>query len=445
MSEPIISVSGLRGIIGDQFTPFVAVKYVSAFCSSLPSGPVVLARDGRATGMMLMDAVRATLIGHGHQVLDAGVAATPTVGVLVRERHAVGGIQISASHNPPAYNGLKLFGSAGRVLPNNDGVRVLQAYRQGDAAWKTYDKLGDVQSLSDPHAEHERLVLSIVDVPKIRAKSFRVYLDSNHGAGSLLGRRVLEKLGCQAQIGGESPDGNFSHPPEPLAENLIDVSHAVAQTGCDVGFCQDPDADRLAVLDELGKYIGEECTVALCLMQILSERRGPIVTNCATSCMNRILAEQAGVEFAHSKVGEANVVDLMLATNAIFGGEGNGGPIDPRVGLVRDSFVGMSLILALMSRTGKTISQLVSELPKRSMIKSKMEMSSADLQQRVDRLYQRLRANEVSHLDGLKLSWPDRWILLRASNTEPIVRLIAEAPTDVEAASLIAVAKSAMA
>jgi phosphomannomutase len=444
MSEPIISVSGLRGIIGDQFTPFVAVKYVSAFCSSLPVGPVVLARDGRSTGTMLMDAVRATLVGHGHSVLDAGVAATPTVGVLVRERKAVGGIQISASHNPPAYNGLKLFGNAGRVLPSKDGVSVLQAYREGRAAWTSYDKLGAVQTLADPHAEHERLVLNIVDVPKIRAKSFRVFLDSNHGAGSLLGRRVLEKLGCQTQIGGDSPDGQFSHPPEPLAENLLDVSRQVAKSGCDVGFCQDPDADRLAVLDETGKYIGEECTVALCLMQILSERRGPIVTNCATSCMNRILAEQSGVAFAHSKVGEANVVDLMLELNAIFGGEGNGGPIDPRVGLVRDSFVGMALILALMKRTGKSISQLVSDLPKRSMIKSKMEMSASDLQQRVDRLYQRLQANEVSHLDGLKLSWPDRWILLRASNTEPIVRLIAEAPTEAEATALIADAKAAM-
>jgi phosphomannomutase len=394
---------------------------------------------------MFMDAVRSTLVGHGHDVLDAGIAATPTVGVLVREHKAVGGIQISASHNPPAYNGLKLFGGAGRVLPGHEGQHVLDAYRAGFSAWKNFQGLGTVHSLSDAHAAHEELVLGIVDAEKIRSRKFRVFLDSNHGAGSLLGQRLLASLGCQVQIAGGTPDGQFEHPPEPLAENLAEVSAAVARTGCDVGFCQDPDADRLAILDEQGRYIGEECTVALCLMQILSERKGPIITNCATSCMNRLLSEQAGVEYAQSKVGEANVVDLMLDRGAIFGGEGNGGPIDPRVGLVRDSFVGMALILALLARTGKKVSELVQELPKRGMIKSKMEMSAAELQARVDKLFQHMQAKSVSHLDGLRLSWSDRWLLLRASNTEPIVRLIAEAPSEAEAADLVEKAKTIMA
>lgn len=433
MPEPIISVSGLRGIVGTELTPLVAVRYVSAFCTQLPGGAVILSRDGRGTGAMLAAAVSATLQAHGFEVLDAGICATPTVGVLVREEKAVGGIQISASHNPIEYNGIKLFNRDGRVIPAEEGEKVRQAYRAGDTAWKATKDIGAVFKLADPHGAHEQLVLKTVDPMAIAARRFRVLLDSNHGAGSLLGGRLLESLGVHVQLMGSSPDGKFEHPPEPIAENLASTSAAVRTGSFDIGFCQDPDADRLAIIDEHGNYIGEEYTVALCLLEILSRGRGPIVTNCATSSMSKAIAASHGVSYHKSAVGEANVVQLMMQQKALFGGEGNGGPIDPRVGWVRDSFVGMALTLSLMARTGLSVSQLVKRIPYFAMVKNKVTFPVTKLPEAYQRLVESMKPDETSTQDGLRMDWSDRWLLVRGSNTEPIVRLIAEAPSTQDA------------
>lgn len=436
MSEPIISVSGLRGIVGTELTPLVATKYISAFCTQLPQGTVILSRDGRSTGSMLASAVSSTLQAHGFDVLDAGVCSTPTVGVLVRTEQAVGGIQISASHNPPEYNGIKLFNREGRVIPASEGERVRDAYRAGKAAWQNVTGIGNAYKLPDPHSAHEQLVLKTVDLGVIAARRFRVLLDSNRGAGSLLGSRLLESLGVHALFLGHTPDGKFEHPPEPLAENLQATAAAVRQSGFDIGFCQDPDADRLAIIDELGTYIGEEYTVALCLLEVLSRNKGPIVTNCATSSMSKVIAADHGVPYLKSAVGEANVVDLMKESQALFGGEGNGGPIDPRVGWVRDSFVGMALVLSLMARTGLKVSQLVKRIPYFAMVKHKVSFPVEKLPAAYKLLIDQMKPLETSTQDGLRMDWSDRWLLVRGSNTEPIVRLIAEAPTVEEANAL---------
>ena len=436
MSEPIISVSGLRGIIGSELTPLVASKYIAAFCCQLPQGTVIVSRDGRSTGSMLASAVSATLQAHGFDVLDAGVCATPTVGVLVRTEQAVGGIQISASHNPLEYNGIKLFNREGRVIPAAEGERVRDAYRAGQAAWQNVTGIGTAYKLPDPHSAHEQLVLKTVDPGVIAARRFRVLLDSNRGAGSLLGSRLLESLGVHALFLGHSPDGKFEHPPEPLAENLQATAAAVRQSGFDIGFCQDPDADRLAIIDEHGTYIGEEYTVALCLLEVLSRNKGPIVTNCATSSMSKVIAADHGVAYLKSAVGEANVVDLMKESQALFGGEGNGGPIDPRVGWVRDSFVGMALVLSLMARTGLKVSQLVKRIPYFAMVKHKVSFPVEKLPAAYKLLIEEMKPLETSTQDGLRMDWSDRWLLVRGSNTEPIVRLIAEAPTAEEANTL---------
>lgn len=436
-SQPIISVSGLRGLIGSQLTPLVVTRYVSAFCSQLEGNRIVIARDGRESGPMLAQAVASTLMANGCHVLDADVAATPTVGVLVRHLNADGAIQISASHNPIEYNGLKLFNAEGRVLPAIQGRGILEAYQRGDAAWCPVASIGRYERVADPHQPHLDSVLAHHDGKTIRNQRFRVYLDSNRGAGSLLGKRLLDALGCDYEVGGSTPDGQFEHPPEPIEENLASIGPRIRDGKFQVGFCQDPDADRLALIDEHGTYIGEEYTVALCALNFLEQRPGPFVVNCATSHMNRFVAERFGVPFFQSAVGEANVVDGIRQQKAVFGGEGNGGPIDPRVGWVRDSFVGMAAILELMARKGKSISQLVAELPKLAMIKSKMELSSQQLQQSLEKLRLAMQADDVSTQDGIRLSWKDRWILLRGSNTEPIVRLIAEAPTQRDAQDLI--------
>ncbi len=349
MSEPIISVSGLRGIVGESLTPDVAIRYASAFAGQLGTGPIVVTRDGRATGAMLSAVLVGALAAVGRDVIDADVAATPTTGVLVRELGAAGGIQISASHNPAPYNGLKLFSSEGRVIPAEPGRQVMTRYQNDAPAWVTHEKLGTMRRADDTTGAHLARVLETVDVDRIRSRQFKVLLDSNHGAGSLLGRRLLAELGCQATLLGETPDGRFEHTPEPTAENLAGVLAAVTRHGCDIGFCQDPDADRLAVVDQTGRYIGEEYTLAICVEHRLRQQRGPIVTNCSTSRMAEDIAQRHDVPFYRSAVGEANVVDLMLEQGALLGGEGNGGVIDPRVVLVRDSFVGMAMLLDAMA------------------------------------------------------------------------------------------------
>ena len=443
-SELIISVSGLRGIVGESLTPDVAMRYVTAFATELPPGAVVIGRDGRNSGPMFAKVIGEALSALGREVLDAGAAATPTVGVLVRDLQAAGGIQISASHNPSQYNGIKLFSGAGRVIPAAEGWRVLDRYRGlqtpqlGAGQRPAGTSPGGVQQLRDTTSAHLKLLEAICNIDRIRGKRFRVLLDANHGAGGALGRLLLEILGCHVVVLGETPDGRFDHLPEPTEMNLSSVLEQVVTGKADVGFCQDPDADRLAIIDERGRYIGEEKTPALCVEHVLqSGRRGPVVTNCSTSRMSEDIARRYGMPFFRSKVGEANVVDLMLEKDAVIGGEGNGGVIDPRVGLVRDSFVGMVLTLDAMAARGLPLSQLADELPQYAIYKTTIAVAADAIPSALDSLERRFGDAKADRLDGLRLDWPSgAWLLVRPSNTEPIVRAIAEARTPVEAKSL---------
>lgn len=442
MSGLIISVSGLRGIVGETFTPDVATRFVAAFSSKLPPGPIIVGRDGRRSGLMLSRAIIASLTACGRDCVDVDVAATPTIGVLVGELGAAGAVQISASHNPAAYNGIKLFGGTGRVLDAQRGAQIRDAFLRGDAAWCPSEQIGTVSQESDPHQHHLQKVLATVDGPAIGAAGHRVLLDSNHGAGSILGKRLLESLGCDVVAVGATPDGQFAHAPEPTAENLCEIAELVRKEKCELGFCQDPDADRLALVDADGRYIGEEYTLALCVQRALADAStcGPIVINGATSGMSERLAAQAGVPSYRSAVGEANVADMMIANDATYGGEGNGGPIDPRVGYVRDSFVGMAQILDWMTSTGKSLAELADALPKLHIYKSKATVSADRLPALFDALTTRYDDATIQRGDGLRLAWEDKWLLVRGSNTEPIVRLIAEAETEAEAKAMCDVA-----
>ena len=467
--EPMITVSGLRGEIGVTLTPFVAIRYAAAYSASCDgTGPFVIASDGRGSAAMLSAAVRAGLHAVGRSTIDAGVCATPTVGVLVRSLGAAGGIQISASHNPANYNGMKLFSAVGRVIPSGPGAGVLARYRAmrdgtEPIAWVTHDRLGaDIAVPADPDASHLVAVLATLDVEAIRKRQYRVLLDANHGAGGRLGKKLLESLGCRVTVLGETPDGRFAHTPEPTAENLVTVLAAVTENGAAIGFCQDPDADRLAIIDENGRYIGEEYTVAICAKHVLTPRANPVngdgmnggnafdssgmrrhgavVTNCSTSRMTERIAATAGVPFFRSAVGEANVVDRMLKAGAVFGGEGNGGPIDPLVGLVRDSFVGMGIILDAMASRDLPVSQLADEIPPTAIVKTKLPLAAGgEIATVFDRLEHAFPEATADRLDGLRLDWSNGdWLLLRASNTEPIVRAVAEAATESDAARLCA-------
>ena len=385
MAEPIISVSGLRGVIGETLTPDAAIRYVAAFAAWRRRGD----RRRPRQPSVGQDARRGHFGGHRGPrppTLDAGIVPTPTAGVLVRQLRRGRRVQITASHNPSPYNGIKLFSAAGRVIPADVGEQVLARYRRGDFPGLAHDRLGASRSLPDPLAGHLDAVLATVDVPRIRAGGSRWCWTRNHGAGGALGRRLLEALGCQTTILGETPDGQFAHPPEPTAENLAGVLAAVPAAGADVGFCQDPDADRLAVIDRAGRYIGEEYTVALCVQHVLRQRPGPIVVNCASSRMSQDVAERYGVPLVRSAVGEANVVDAMLRSEAVFGGEGNGGPIDPRVGLVRDSFVGHGPVVGRHGRARDDDRELVAELPRYEIVKTKIPLAAERLPAALDAL-----------------------------------------------------------
>jgi phosphomannomutase len=434
-NEPIISVSGLRGIVGDTITDEVVFRYAAAFANVLPTGPAIVTRDGRTNGPLLVGPVLAGLSQDGTRtVIDAGIAATPTTGVLVRQHRCAGGIQISASHNPAEYNGLKLFSAEGRIVPAAIGEQVLQRYRATPAVISVRARSSQVDQLKDTVSAHLALVEGAVDVERIRGRRFRISLDANHGAGSLLGKPLLERLGCDVKIFGETPDGRFAHPPEPTAENLGGFLAAVTAARASIGFCQDPDADRLAIIDEKGRYIGEEYTLAICVDHVLRRTPGPVVTNCSSSRMTEDLARKYDVHFHRSAVGEANVVDMMLKCGAVLGGEGNGGVIDPRVGLVRDSFVGMALVLDAMAARELAVHMLADELPRYAICKTKLELAQDKVAAALDALEREYPAARRDRLDGLRLDWGNAdgsgcWLLVRASNTEPVVRVIAEAPT----------------
>ena len=436
VDEPlIVSVSGLRGVVGSSLTPEVAARYAFAFAATLPPGPILLGRDGRESGPLLAAAIAARLAMAGRDVIDCGVAATPTVGIAVRERAAAGGIQISASHNPARYNGMKLFAAAGRVLPAAAGQVVLAAYRQLEAREAEGvmgpSTAGRVEHF-DPTPIHVRLVTAIVDVAAIRRHRPRVWIDCGHGAGSRVAIPLLEELGCEVVAEGTEPDGRFEHEPEPTAENLARLLPRIATTAADVGFFQDPDADRLAIADATGRYLGEEATLALCVEAVLAKTPGPVVVNCSTSGMTAAIAARHGVTCHVSAVGEANVVDQMLACGAILGGEGNGGVIDPRVVLVRDSAIAMALVLERMCAGERIlpVADLAAALPRFVMKKTKVGLSpatrGAGLAAGLDRIAAAFAEASASRADGLLLNYPGGWLLVRASNTEPIVRLVGE-------------------
>jgi phosphomannomutase len=432
----IVSVSGIRGIVGAGLTWEVAAGYAAALGAHVVGGRVVLSRDGRPSGTMLGHAVLAGLLAAGCDVPDLGVAATPTVGLAVRRLQAAGGIQITASHNPAEWNGLKLFGPDGRVVAAAEGQRVQALYDQRAFRRADWGALGRDTECRQADAWHRQRVLELVDVPRIRARQLCVLLDANGGAGGPLGKTLLEAFQCRPVCLGCAADGAFAHVPEPIEANLRDVCPRVAAAGADLGLVLDPDADRLALIDETGRYVGEELTLALAVQYRLGEQRGPVVINLSTSRVTEDVARQFGVACHRAPVGEANVVERMRQVGAVIGGEGNGGVIDPRVGWVRDPFIGMGLILNLMAETGRKLSELAAALPAYAIVKEKYTAERERLPELFAALARRWPEATADRQDGLRLDWPDRWVQVRPSNTEPIVRVIAEAPRAEEAARL---------
>ena len=425
----MVSVSGVRGVVGRGLTAEVAARFAAAFGSTVAGKTVVVSRDGRPSGEMLRHAVVAGLLEVGCTVEDIGIAPTPTCGFAVRQLGAAGAIQITASHNPAPWNGLKMFGPDGAVLSAEAGAVVRGLYEANDFPRARWNALGTTRVPSDVGAEHTRTVLDTVSVATVATQGFRVVLDANAGAGGPLGTQLLQDLGCAVVQFGCEPTGEFAHEPEPIPAHLEDFAPWVPRHEAAVGFVLDPDADRLVLIDETGNCVSEEATLALAAKYRLRQQAGPVVINMSTSRMVEDIATGLGCACHRSAVGEANVVARMREVNAVLGGEGNGGVIDPRIGWVRDPFIGMALILSLLAEEQKPFSQLVAELPKYAMLKTKYDVARDKLPAALAALQARWPEARVNREDGLRLDGPDWWLHVRGSNTEPVVRVIAETPT----------------
>jgi phosphomannomutase len=458
----MLSVSGARGIVGRTMTPEVAAAYGAAFGSFLKvtTGKdrplVVVGLDGRISGPPLAAAAIGGLMATGCDVIDIGVAMTPTVGVMISERKADGGLAITASHNPIAWNGIKCLDGNGLAPPPAIAKEIVDRFKERRIDWCEPLATGKLTHDGSAARVHIDRVLRNVDVAAIRAKNFTVVLDSVNGSGCVPGRMMLEELGCTVvHIYGEQT-GVFGHVPEPLAENLLDLAAAVrdskghhfASAAC--GFAQDPDADRLAIVDERGTFIGEEYTLVLAALRMLQRHgSGALATNLSTSRMiDDVAALFPGSHVVRTAVGEANVVAGLRPVNGILGGEGNGGVILPTVCWVRDSLSAMALVLELLAHQGRPLSAVVADLPRWAMVKKKFELSAiggmAAVAPALAKARTALPGARVSDTDGVRLDVDAGWVHLRASNTEPIIRLIAEGRTAAEAEALIATCAAAV-
>lgn len=443
--ELIISVSGMRGIIGENLTAAIAAEYGCAFGSFLTANKtgdgkvsVCLGRDSRPSGQMLAAAITGGLCSVGVDVVDIGIVPTPTVGVMAMHLGCDGGVVLTASHNPIEFNGIKLLLGNGIAPP----VKLAEEIRQ-----RYFDKQFDlVESIDCGHLSyndqandvHISKVLKLIDKDVIAAKGFKVVVDSVNGAGGCITSKLLAELGCEAVAVNKEMTGIFAHTPEPTKENLVGLCDEVITHKADVGFAQDPDADRLAIVDGGGNYIGEEYTLALCAKYVFSKMKGTAAANLSTSRMiDDVAAAAGGCSVIRSAVGEANVAGAMVDNGCVIGGEGNGGIIDLRVSPVRDSLVGMSLVLQLMAETGKSIAQLIEEIGGYYVDKAKIAVDKSIAAKIIEKARDEFADAKVDTTDGCRFDFDDGWVHLRSSNTEPVMRIIVETETAEQAQKYI--------
>lgn len=437
-----IGVSGIRGVVGPFLTPSLASAYAQAFGSYVGAGRVVVGRDTRRSGPMLQHAVTCGLLAAGCEPVDVGVLPTPTIQVYVGATRARGGIALTASHNPAEYNALKLFNSDGLFFNHYEREELLDLYHQSDFVQAPNAQIRGV--LCEPNAArvHIGRVLKQVDVGRIRARRFRVALDSVNGAGSVLTPGFLQRdLGCELHPISIDPLQPFPREAEPKPDTLGELSELVRRESCDVGFAQDPDGDRLAIADEIGEVLDNDDVLALAVDAALARSPGDVAVNLTTSSAIDDIAGRYGRRVFRTAVGEANVVEGMLASKAVIGGEGsNGGIIFPAVHLCRDSYLGMALVLGRLEETGLAMSELRRSLPRYFRRFGKVPFEHGRLGAWMLALERRLPGAGADRTDGLKLITEDGWLHVRSSNTEPVVRIAAEAKREERAEELFRIA-----
>ena len=440
----MVGVSGIRGIVGKDLTEEIVARYASAFglWAKERKPLVVVGRDARESGPAFERAVVAGLVSVGCSVVKVGLVPTPTVQLAVEHHAAGGGIAITASHNPIEWNALKFIGSDGIFLDGADGAKVVALAAErlgGDGRGAAVSE--DLEAV----ARHLDAVLKLpaVDVASIRARQLTVALDAVRGAGGPVMRTLLERLGCEVAGINLETDGRFPRPPEPVPENLGGLSTLVRRAGAALGIAVDPDVDRLAIVDENGTAIGEDYTLAFAIRAAMGGKggKGVVVCNLSTSLVVEDAARECGAEVVRTPVGEVHVARAILRLGAVIGGEGNGGVMYPVLHAGRDAPVAAALLLTLLARDGRRVSELVAAAPRYAIVKAKVEWGAGSREQRLERVYAELRRRfpdaRADTQDGLRLAWRDRWLHVRPSNTEPIIRLIAEAPSGAAAQELV--------
>ena len=434
-----IGISGVRGIVGQSFSPQLASTFAQALGTFVGPGEVLVGRDTRPSGGMIEQAVMAGLLSVGCKPVLLGIVPTPSLLYMVRHRNARGGIMITASHNASEWNALKFIDRRGMFFGAIHAEELFDIYHQQDFPYVYETELRTTHVLEDAVGAHFERITSFVDAAAIRAAGFRVAVDCCNGVGALHSRAFLEQhLNAQVVSIHDTPNGMFEREPEPLAEHLDALATTVTKHQCAVGFAQDPDGDRLAVIDEKGRPIGEEITVALALRAVLTlHQLGPVAVNLSAGKSVEKLVESCGGQLTRTKTGEVHVCEAMERIGAVAGGEHTGGIIVPAIHPCRESFAGMALILELMARTGESISALCESIPRYSLIKERMPISSDQAPTMLRVLRQTYADYPMSFLDGVYIDLGDRWVHVRRSNTEPVLRIIAEAPTPAESEALI--------
>jgi len=434
----MVSASGVRGIVGESLTPEVVLRFASAHGSLLEAGPVVIGRDSRPSGAWVSRAAAAAILATGHDVIDVGIAPTPTILFAIRHHRAAGGLAVTASHNPAPWNALKLFGPGGTFLPPARSDAVAKRAREGSAAWVPHDRVGSAREDGGAIGRHREAILAQpgLDLGRIAARRFRVAVDCVNGAGSEATPELLRSLGCQVDTIFCVPDGHFPRVAEPLPEHLGALGDLVRRTGAAIGFANDPDADRLAIVDERGEPIGEERTLQIAVDWALGRNPGPVVVNASTSMGVEWIARRYGVPVWRTRVGEAHVAQALLERGGVIGGEGNGGVIFPGLHATRDGLLAAAIALDWLAADPRPLSARVAELPPLFMVKAKLDIKIGDGAALGEALQAAFSGGERNVLDGEKYVWEDGWVQVRASGTEPIVRIIAEAATAERAQAL---------
>lgn len=442
----MVSISGIRGIVGESLTPDVIVSYIAAYAEYCHRGTVVIGRDGRCTGESIAHIVSSTLVQMGCRVIDIGVCPTPTVAIAVEREHASGGIIITASHNPMQWNGLKFLASTGLFLDAEENREFWNIAARSKHSYATWDHQGSYHFDPSYIEKHIEAVLSLpsIHIDEIKRKQFKVVLDCVDAAGGIIVPELLHRFGCDVIEMHCSVSGIFSHTPEPIPENLASLSARVRAEGADLGIAVDPDVDRLVLINEKGEPFVEEYTVTSAVRFILEEEHKngnsghTIVVNLSTTRAVDDVAQQFGATVVRTAVGEINVASRMRDTGAIVGGEGSGGVILPAVHLGRDAIVGIGIFLQLLTNFGGTASSLKASLPQYHIVKNKVALGDLVPDAIMASLTAKYELTEnISTVDGLKIDFADSWVHLRKSNTEPIIRIIAEARTIAAASALV--------